>query len=511
MSSVKGSGASGQVYFVGAGPGDPGLITVRGAECLQMADVVLYDSLANPELLKHAPSSAECICLGRHGKSRLWTMAEIVDRLVQEACAGKVIVRLKGGDPAVFARCAEEVEAVCRQGIAYEIVPGITSALAAASYLEVPITHRELSSALSLVVGQEKVGKLSPALDYGALGTFPGTLIFYMGVTSAARWTAELMRGGKSPETPVLIVRRATYADQKTLRCRLTDVAGVIDRQRLRPPAVIIVGPAVEHVPATSWFTARPLFGRTVLITRPAHQAGSLGAMFQSHGAAVRLQPAIEIQPPDDWRAVDQAIASMPSYDWVVFSSANGVQSLLDRVISVGRDLRILGGVQLAGIGPGTTARLHDYHLHVDRQPDRFQAEDLAASLVAEAPGKRFLLIRASRGREVLAEQLRQAGGEVAQVVVYNSIDVQQHDADIGADLAAGRIDWITVTSSAIARSLHRLFGDALNNARLVSISPLTTATLAELGCPPSAEAEAATMPSLVDAVVAQERREAGV
>ena len=492
----------GKVFFVGAGPGDPGLITVRGVECLRSADAVLYDCLANPRLLVHTRDQADCVCLGRHGQTRIWTLDEITSQLVELARAGKQVVRLKGGDPAVFARGAEEVAALQRAGIPYEIVPGVTSALAAASYVEVPITHRHMSSALGLIVGQENGNKPGAPLDYSRLASFPGTLIFYMGVTTAPRWASQLLQGGKPADTPVLIVRRATYPDQMTVHCALDQVAATIDRLNLRPPAVMIVGPVAARAPEHGWFESRPLFGQTVLITRPARQATALAELFERAGADPRLQPAIQIQKPRDWTAVDRAIATLDQFDWLVFSSANGVAVLLDRILQNGRDLRALGGLQLAAIGPGTTARLRDYHLHVDRQPERYQAEDLAAALAAEARGKRFLLARASRGREVLAERLAHAGGEVRQVVVYDSVDVEQPDPAVAQDLQAGKIHWITVTSSAIARSLDRLFGPDLARARLVSISPITTRTLRQLGHAPAAEAEEATMASLVRAVV---------
>lgn len=500
----------GKVYFVGAGPGDPGLITLRGVECLRIADAVLYDCLANPKLLTHTRQDAECISLGRHGRTRICSLEEITDRLVELAHEGKQVVRLKGGDPAVFARGAEEVAALRRAGVPYEIVPGVTAALAAASYVEVPITHREFSSVVSLIVGQEDASKSGELLDYSSLAAFPGTLVFYMGVTTAPRWATALLEGGKSPGTPVLIIRRATYPDQLTIRCQLDTVAETIARTHLRPPAIMVVGPVAALAPERGWFEARPLFGQSVLVTRPEHQAASLAELFTQQGADVKFQPAIQIQNLRDWSEVDRTLAALDQFDWLVFSSANGVRALLDRITTIGRDLRVLGGIHLAAIGPGTSACLRDYRLNVDLQPDRFQAEDLADSLAADADGKRFLLARASRGREVLAEQLRQAGGDVHQVVVYDSIDVDRPSPEITADLEAGRIDWITVTSSAIARSLDLLFGSLLMKTRLVSISPITTQTLRELGHEPTAEAEEATMPKLVEAVVRYGEQETG-
>jgi uroporphyrinogen III methyltransferase/synthase len=493
---------TGKVYLVGAGPGAPGLITVRGVECLAQADVVLYDYLVNPRILQHAPAAARRICLGRHGKTRLWSQAEIEAAMLEAARAGQTVVRLKGGDPAVFARGAEELDLLVRHKIAFEVVPGITAALAAGSYAGVPLTHRRLASAAAVVTGQETEGKDELALDYHALAQFPGTLVIYMGVTTAPRWTAALMAAGMPSETPAAIIRRCTFPDQRTIRCTLGEVTQhLLPSTRLRPPVIVILGAVAGLGASASWFEQRPLCGQSVLVTRPEHQAAELGAMLEDCGAEVWYQPAIALRPPPDWRPVDDALARLSSFDWVVFSSVNGVRALIGRLAATGRDLRALGSARLAAIGPATAAALAEYHLRSDLQPERYQAEDLAAALAADARGRRFLLARASRGREVLAEQLQEAGGSVEQVVVYESVDVDTPDPEIVQQLAERRVDWTTVTSSAIARSLWRLFGDDLRRTRLVSISPVTSAALRELGLEPAREAAAATMAGIVEAL----------
>ncbi|MHB8969289.1 MAG: uroporphyrinogen-III C-methyltransferase [Pirellulaceae bacterium] len=492
----------GKVYLVGAGPGAPGLITLRGVQCLERADVVLYDYLVNPRILQHAPPSAERICLGRHGRSRLWSQAEINTRLVELARTNQFVVRLKGGDPSVFAHAADEVEVLTRHGIEFEIVPGITAALAAGSYAGVPITHRDLASAVAFVAGQEGDGKQGPPLDYRNLAQFPGTLVVYMGVTTAPRWTTELLAAGMSPDTPAVIVRRCSLPDQQTVRCTLREVSEhLVPATRLRPPVIVILGRVATLPVERSWFDQRPLCGQTVLVTRPVHQASDLAALLEERGANVLLQPAIAIRQPRDWVSVDAALERLANYDWLVFSSANGVHALLGRLASIGRDLRALGGVSLAAIGPATAETLAEYHLRADLQPLRYQAEDLAAALAQQAAGKRFLLARASRGREVLADELQAAGGVVDQVVVYESVDVETPDPEVAQKLRAGRIDWITVTSSAIARALWTLFGNDLQQTRLVSISPVTSEVLRELGLEPAAEAAEATMAGVVAAL----------
>jgi uroporphyrinogen III methyltransferase/synthase len=432
---------------------------------------------------------------------------EIIARMIDAARQGKTVVRLKGGDPMVFGHGAEEIESLRRAGIPYETVPGVTAALAAAAYTDIPITHARLASALALVTGHQPSADKAPAMDYGALADFPGTLVFYMGAASARPWTESLIRRGKPADTPAAIVHRCSRSDQETIYCTLGTVADVIDQRRLGPPSVVLVGPAVAAAPETSWFAARPLFGVRVLVTRPRHQAEPLAGRLAELGAGVCFQPAIELSDPPDWQPVDHALQQLDRYDWIVFSSANGVTSFLDRLWKTHGDLRKLARVKLAAMGPGTAEQLAQYRLRADLLPDQYRAEALAEALAPEASGRRFLLARASRGREVLAESLWRAGGEVEQVVVYQSRDVDRPDPEIAALLVGGQINWITVTSSAIAQSLVRLFGDDLRKARLASISPVTSETLRVAGHAPAAQASHYTMAGLVEAIVAAERQ----
>jgi len=488
---------------VGAGPGDPKLITLRGLECLRRADVVIYDGLVNSQVLRHARPDAQLVCLGNQGGSRSWTQSQVNERMVELAQQGKVVVRLKGGDPAVFARMAEETASLSRHGILFEVVPGITAALAAASYAGIPITHRDVASAVALITGQEEPNKADPALDYEALARFPGTLVFYMGVTSAELWTGALIRAGKAPDTPAAIVRRCSFPDQVCIRCRLDEVAAKLAHPvKMQPPAIVIVGPVAGLADTLSWFEKRPLFGRRVMVTRPAEQIGTVAEQLAELGAEVIVQPAIQISDPPDWQPVDDALERLESYDWLAFSSVNGVRYLLRRLLASRADLRRLGGVRLAAIGPGTADALADFHLKADMVPQEFRAESLATALAADARGKRFLLARASRGREVLAEQLRSAGALVDQVVVYSSTDVTSPDEDAKKHLASGSIDWLLVTSSAIARSLVAMFGPDLEKTHLASISPVTSATLRELGHEPAVEAQTYTMSGVIEAIL---------
>lgn len=493
-------------YLIGAGPGDPGLLTLRGKWALGLADVVLYDYLVNPKLLRFARDGAELVCLGRHGEGRLVEQEEIHQQMVAAARAGRVVARLKGGDPVIFGRAAEEIAALEAAKVPYEIIPGVTAAQAAGSYAGIPLTHRESASCVALVTGRQCSADGADALDLAALAKFPGTLVFYMGVTTAPQWTAELIANGKPADTPAAIVRRASWPEQETMLTSLAGIPRTISERKLRPPAVIIVGEAVRGATPNSWFTSRSLFGQTVLVTRPEHQADELADRLTGLGAQVLLQPAIAIREPSDWTPVDEAIARIAEFEWLVFSSANGVHYFLDRLRHHGLDARALARTRLAVIGPATAAALAEHRLLTDLAPDEYRAEALAAALALTAAGKRFLLIRASRGREVLAETLVAAGAEVTQAVAYESRDTTELDAEVAAALGDGGIDWITVTSSAIARSLIALLGDRLRQARLAAISPLTASVLTEAGFEVAAVATTYTADGLVEAILAAER-----
>ena len=501
--SLTDSTKPGRITLVGAGPGDPGYITLRGVECLAAANVILYDYLVNPAILRHAGPATELICLGKHGRTRIWSQEEINAELIARARVGQHVVRLKCGDPTIFARLAEELEPVIAAGLSFEIVPGITAALAAGSCAGIPLTHRDFASAVALITGHEQDSKTDSSLDYAALARFPGTLVFYMGVTTVHAWTTSLLAAGKSPDTPAAIVRRCSFPDQSTVLCSLGEVAQrMTTPEKMRPPVIVIVGEVANLAPQYGWFEARPLFGKRILVARPAEQAEALVQPLAALGAEVIVQPAIAIEPLEDWAEVDATLARLAEFDWLVFSSANGVRMFLQRLFATGRDLRVLGGVKLAAIGPGTADELRRFHLVADLLPaDEFRAEALAEVLSSAAPGKRFLLIRANRGREVLAEQLTAAGGLIEQVVAYRSLDLPSPPLPCFELMQAGKIDWVIVTSSAIARSLVAMFGDSLHRTKLASISPITSATLRELGFMVAAQATSYTMPGVVEAV----------
>lgn len=511
MGSAHNVVMSGRVYLIGAGPGDPGLLTLRGAEALACADVVLYDGLSNRDLLKHA-ARAEHICVGKHGQSRIWKQDEIIREILHHAGNGKVVARLKGGDPAIFARSAEEAEAVAAAGIPLEIIPGITAALAASSYAGIPVTHRGLASAVALVTGHEEPNKTSQqSLDWKALASFPGTLVVYMGVTTAETWTGRLIEGGKPPETPVAIIRRCSLADQKIIRCQLREVAGKLNSnqsEKIRPPVIVIVGEVARlggvagMVNSFDCFSQGPLSGQTILVTRPADQAESLADPLRKAGAKVLVQPAIQITEPDDWTDVDRAIDTLPSIDFLIFCSRNGVRHFLGRIWETGNDLRRLANLSIAVVGKKTAEALGEFQLKADVVPTNYHAESLASELADHVSGKRVLIIRASRGRQTLAESLEASGATVEQVVGYQHRDVVELDPDILKLAEEGEIDWITVTSSESAGNLHRLLGDTMNQMKFASISPITSESLRKLGYRVDAEADPHTMIALVESIL---------
>lgn len=504
------------VYLVGAGPGNPGLLTLRAAEVLRRADLVLYDKLVALALLEHAPPEAERICVTTLGPCHAQRHAPITDTMLAAARAGKRVVRLKGGDPYVFGRGGEEAEALYAAGIPFEVVPGITAALGTAAYAGIPLTHRELSSAVAFVTGHEDPEKPESLLDWDALARFPGTLVFYMGISRLDRIARALIDAGMSADTPAAAVHAATTGLQLTVTATLNELPARVRAEGLASPGLVLIGPVVALRDPMRWFERRPLFGKRVLVTRPRQQAGPLAQRLVELGALTFLLPTVEVREPADWGPVDRALRDLSRYRWVVFTSANGVLAFVARLRTLGLDLRALGGVQLAAIGPKTADTLRLHHLEPDLVPARFQSEDLAAALRERVgPTDRVLLARADRGRDLLRDELAPLC-EVEQIAVYSQVDALHLEETVLDHLRRGEIDYVTLTSANIARSLlNRL--DATCRARitagevrLISISPVTSAEVRQLGLPIAAEAREATAEGLVEAMIGLARREAG-
>jgi uroporphyrinogen III methyltransferase/synthase len=496
------------VYLVGAGPGDPGLLTLRAVECLAQADLVVYDKLAAPRVLDYAPPTAERICVTDLADCHVERYRPVQQTLIDGARAGRRVVRLKGGDPFLFGRGGEEGEALRQAGIPFEVVPGVTAALGAAAYAGIPLTHRQHASAVALVTGHEDPTKPGTALDWQALARFPGTLVFYMGMSRLGRIVASLIGHGKSADTPAAVVQWGTTGEQQTVEAALGELPAAVQQAGLAAPAVVLVGPVVSLRGRLAWFERRPLRGKRVLVTRPRHQAGELVRRLELLGAVPLVLPAVEIEPPADWSAVDRAIDELPAYQWLVFTSGNGVSAFLGRLRARGRDLRALGGVRLAAIGPATAEALRGFHLVPDVVPAEFRSEALAAALAERVAGQDVLLARADRGRELLREELARTARRVEQVAVYRQVDAVDANAPVLDWLRRGEIDYVTLTSSNIARALVRALDEVCRRrlesgeVRLVSISPVTSAAVRELGLPVAAEASEYTAGGLVDALV---------
>lgn len=497
-----------RVFLVGAGPGDPGLLTLRAAEVLARADLVLYDQLVPRRLLDLANPAAEVVCVrdlpGQHPDKYPHIHAKLID----SARAGKLAVRLKGGDPLVFGRGGEEIDSLRAAGIAYEIVPGVTAALAAAAYLDLPLTHRHHASAVALVTGHELPNKPGTRLDWAALAKFPGTLAVYMGIARLPLIVAELLKHGVDPETPAGVVERASTGEMRSVFARLDGLESARRNAGLEAPGLILIGPAVGQKDGPSWFETRPLFGHRVLVTRPRHQAGPMLRRLELLGAVPCLLPTVEIREPADVGPLDAALMNLAAWDWVVFTSANGVAGFVRRLRALGRDLRALGGVKLAAIGPKTAAALGEYHLEPDVVPGtHFSSEGLVAALAERVTGRRVLLARADRGRELLRTELAKVA-TVEQVTVYEQADaVDPHAEAIGA-LRRGEIGTVTLSSSNVARALMAVFDETIRGrvlrgeVKLVAISPETGRAVRELGYPVAAEADVYTADGLIDAVV---------
>ncbi|MGH7199793.1 MAG: uroporphyrinogen-III C-methyltransferase, partial [Planctomycetaceae bacterium] len=453
---------------------------------------------------------AERIFVGKMRDRHVLPQAEINALLVRLARAGKRVLRLKGGDPFIFGRGGEEARALADAGIPFEIVPGITAATAASEYAGISLTHRESASAVAFVTGHEDPAKDDTSLDYGLLAKFPGTVVFYMGLHRLRAIVESLIAAGRSPDVPACVISRATTPMQKTVAAPLAELPQAVRSARLHAPSLIIVGEVVRQRETIAWFESKPLFGRRIGITRPEGQADAAIAQALALGAEPVLLPTIRILPPDDWSKVDAALARLHEFDWLIFTSANGVESLLGRLWETGGDVRRLGNVKLAAIGPATAEALERFHLKADLVPGTFRAEALAHTLKPHVAGRRVLWARASRGRDVLPSELEAAGTTVEQLVVYQNIDVESLSPSVHEMIRDGELDWIGLSSPSIARSLHRLLDDSAKGplgrtTRLASISPVTTAAAVEAGLPISAEATEYTWDGIFEAILRAE------
>jgi uroporphyrinogen III methyltransferase / synthase len=474
----------GIVYLVGAGPGDPGLMTQRALELIAAADVVLYDRLIPPGALDGARADAELRYVGKEPGSAAVSQEEINAQLVSLAQAGRVVVRLKGGDPFVFGRGGEEAEALAEAGVRFEVVPGVTSGVAAPAYAGIPVTHRTGASSVAFVTGHEDPSKDETALDWDALARFPGTLVFYMGIKNLPLIAQRLVAGGRPPEEPAAVVARGTFPSQRTITSTLAEIAS--DAADVRPPAITVVGPVASLAQTLSWLERRPLHGQVVAVTRARAQSSGLAARLRSLGAEVIEAPAIRIEPLP-------VLLEPPDHDLVCFTSPNGVHLFF---AALPGDARSLAGRRVAAIGPGTAAALRSHGIEADVVPERSVAESLLESLATDPPA-RALIARASEARDVLPDGLRSLGAEVDVVPLYETV-AEPVDAE-----AVRRATYVTFTSSSTVRFFLSGGGEIANGARVVSIGPVTSETLREHGIEPDVEAAEHDIDGLVAALVA--------
>lgn len=493
---------------MGAGAGDPGLITVKGAQLLGRADVVVFDRLANPALVdRYVRPEAERIYAGKASSQHTLRQEQINELLVRRAQEGKIVVRLHGGDPFVFGRGGEEAAVLAAAGLPFEVVPGITSAVAAPAYAGIPVTHRAHNTSFAVVTGHEDPAKFESTLQWDKLATGVGTLVFLMGMEKLELIVQRLLQHGRPATTPVALIRWGTWPKQETLVGTLGDVVGRATAAGFRPPVVIVVGSVVGLRTELQWWDNRPLFGKRVLVTRSREQASALSALLAEQGAEPVEVPVLEIIPPDSYEGLDGAIRRLDSYDWVVFTSANGVRIFLRRLAALGLDVRALGRARLAAIGPATADELERCCLRVDLVPEEYVAEAVAAALVASGvDGLRVLLPRAEMARETLAEELEKAGATVDKVVCYRTVPALRRLAGLREELREGEIDVVTFASSSTVRFLVEGLGDdaavLLSNAKVACIGPITADTARDLGIRVDIVASDHTIPGLVEALV---------
>jgi uroporphyrinogen III methyltransferase/synthase len=495
--------AEGVVYLVGAGPGDPRLATVRAVELIEAADVILYDRLVPVRLLDHAREDAELIYVGKQAGRPSMPQEDINRLLVDRGRAGRAVVRLKGGDPFVFGRGGEEAEALAEAGVRFEVVPGVTAGVAAPAYAGIPVTHRDAASAVAFVTGHEDPVKPESALDWPALAAFPGTLVFYMGVRALPSIAAGLMENGREAAEPAAVVERGTLPGQRTVAGTLEQIAALAEEAGIRPPAVTIVGPVAALHDRLEWFERAPLFGHRVAVTRARAQASGLAARLEELGAEVVQVPAIRIEPRAD--GLREAIDELGTgrCDVLCLTSPNAAELLMAELDRQGLDARVLSGTRVAAIGPGTAAVLRDWGIRPDVVPERYIAESLAADLVAQGvKDERVLVPRASEARDVLPRELERAGADVQVVALYETVREQLDERQLERLAAAG---YVTFTSSSTVRFLIDAIGGVERfpeEARVVSIGPVTTQTARELGLEVHVEAGRHDVDGLVDALL---------
>ena len=498
--------SKGTVYLVGAGPGDAGLLTLRGAELLRRADVVLHDALVNPDLLRLAPPSAELIA---RGKNMTMPQEEITALLIARAREGKCIVRLKGGDPYIFGRGGEEAEALAAAKIPFEVVPGVSSVVAAPNYAGIPLTHRGHCSSFTVFTGHEDPDDAETALRHDQIAKIPGTKVVLMGTEKLSGWTQSLIAHGMSPETPVAVIRWGTTGRQQTVTGTLATIAGVAAEKKLSPPVLTIIGDVVKLRGQLNWFEKRPLFGRRVVVTRRSEQAGGFAQRLTELGADVLEVPTIKITRPTETDAIVDALLGLNAYDWLVFTSANGVTAFFDIFFRRFQDMRDIGGARIAAVGPATAAKLRELHLQLDLTPDEFTGKKIAAAFekFETIENLKMCLLRAEVANPDLPKALEELGAIVDDIAIYKTVAETEDPAGAGTTLLESGADWVTFTSGSTVEHFHARFDlpkllKKFPQMKLASIGPETSKAIRALGLEPALEAKAHTTDGLTAALL---------
>jgi len=498
----------GKVYLVGAGPGDPGLITVKGLECIQQADVIIYDYLAHPSLLQHAKADAEIIYVGKKGGDHTLSQDEINKLIVDKATKKLTVTRLKGGDPFIFGRGAEEAEVLKNNGIYFEIVPGVTSAIAAPAYAGIPLTHRKLTSTLAFVTGHEDPTKDDSSIDWASLARGIGTIVFLMGVKNLPQITNQLIKHGMSPETPAALVRWGTTAKQVTITGTIDTIVEKATSSKIKPPAIFVVGHVVNLRESLLWFENRPLMGKRIVVTRAREQASEFVKLLSDLGAECLEYPTIKMVPSDNVDHLDKAIENISTYDWLVFTSVNGVAYFFERLFKNGKDVRALNHLRTATIGPATAKRLLGFGIKSDIIPKTYRAESIIESFEnIDVKGKKILLPRAKEARPILPVELNKMGAAVDEVTAYCTEQVLDNIDALLSQLENNEVDLITFTSSSTVKNFKNLLPEKkidtlMENITVASIGPITSETAKNLGFNVHITAESYTIQGLCQAIL---------
>jgi uroporphyrinogen III methyltransferase / synthase len=497
------SKAKGKCFLVGAGPGDLGLVTLRAKELVGQAEVIVYDYLCNPEMLRWAPETAERVYAGKKAGEHTLSQEEINALLVDRTRAGKRVVRLKGGDPFVFGRGGEEAQALASARLEFEVVPGVTSAVAAPAYAGIPITHRGSNSHVTFFTGHEDPAKEESSIDFASLAKLGGTLVMLMGVERIGAIADQLLANGARKDLPVALVRWGTTARQETLIGTLDNIAQRVVESGFSAPAVAVFGDVVNLRKELNWFEKRPLAGKRVVVTRTRTQAGVLTEQLRALGADVLELPTIRIEPPTDLRAFAELVQDAHAYDWIVFTSPNGVNAFFELFYKLYDDAREIGGAKIAAIGPATAQRLRDYHMHIDLQPEEFVAEALVREFkkMGGVENLRILLARAEKARDVLPRELSAMGGIVDEGFAYRTVPETRDENGARKRFVDEGADLITFTSSSTVENFVALGLPLPANLQVASIGPVTSKTARDLGLTVNVEAKRHDIPGLVDAI----------